>query len=90
MSGPTGAQIGHSTGLEENIMVGTSPRLPEQFRDPAGHGSQDDDFNVSELVSEAAGAHSPFGDLEYPVPAELLAFYHHPTPAERPRLANGR
>ncbi len=66
-------------------MAGTAPRLPEQFRS----ASHTIDFTVSELVSDAAGAHSPFGDLEFPLPAERLA-YKHPTPAERPHLADGR
>ena len=33
---------------------------------------------VSELVSATAGALSPFGDLEFPLPAEDL-LYLHPT-----------
>lgn len=66
-------------------MAGIAPRLPEQFRSD----SHTVDFTVSELVSDAAGAHSPFGDLEFPLPAERL-FYKHPSPAERPHLANGR
>lgn len=66
-------------------MAGTAPRLPEQFRSP----SPAIDFNVSELVSDAAGAHSPFGDLEFPMPVEKL-LYKHPSPTERPHLANGR
>ena len=62
-------------------MAGTTPRLPEQFRSaPEG-----DDFLVSELVSEAAGAHSPFGDLEFPLPTSALT-YRHPEPANRPNL----
>lgn len=66
-------------------MAGTAPRLPEQFR----NDSHRVDFTVSELVSDAAGAHSPFGDTEFPLPAEQL-FYQHPKPDERPHLANGR
>ena len=66
-------------------MAGTAPRLPEQFRSP----SHAIDFTVSELVSDAAGSHSPFGDLEFPLPVEKL-LYKHPSPAERPHLANGR
>ncbi|HEV7205909.1 MAG TPA: hypothetical protein VGN18_14965 [Jatrophihabitans sp.] len=66
-------------------MAGTAPRLPEQFR----KDTQDPDFHVSELVSDAAGAHSPFGNTEFPVPVEQL-FYRHPTPANRPHLADGR
>ncbi|WP_375497500.1 hypothetical protein [uncultured Jatrophihabitans sp.] len=63
----------------------STPRLPEQFRD-----DPEEEFNVSELVSEAAGAHSPFGNIEYPIPADQLAFYKHPRPQDRPNLAGGR
>jgi len=66
-------------------MAGTAPRLPEQFRS----ASQPIDFTVSELVSDAAGAHSPFGDTEFPLPVERL-FYKHPVRTERPHLADGR
>jgi hypothetical protein len=66
-------------------MAGTAPRLPEQFRSPA----ESHDFAVSELVSDAAGSHSPFGDLEFPQPVDRL-LYKHPTHAERPHLADGR
>ncbi len=67
-------------------MAGTAPRLPEQFRKPE---FVDEHFNVSELVSDAAGAHSPFGDTEFPQPVEQL-LYTHPTPENRPNLADGR
>jgi hypothetical protein len=63
-------------------LAGTAPRLPEQFRS-AAHPI---DFTVSELASDAAGAHSPFGDTVLPLPIERLR-YKHPTAAERPRLA---
>jgi len=66
-------------------MAGTAPRLPEQFRTT----SEQADFVVSELVSDAAGAHSPFGDLEFPLPVDKL-LYAHPTRQERPALAEGR
>jgi hypothetical protein len=66
-------------------MAGTAPRVPEQFR-PA---HQPIDFSVSELVSDAAGSHSPFGELDFPLPVERLD-YRHPTLAERPHLADGR
>lgn len=66
-------------------MAGTAPRLPEQFRSPA----PEIDFTVSELVSDASGAHSPYGDTEFPLPVEKL-LYKHPTPADRPHLADGR
>ena len=62
-------------------MAGTTPRLPEQFR----QDSHDDNFQVSELVSEAAGAHSPFGDTEFPLPYTALT-YRHPEPINRPNL----
>lgn len=67
-------------------MAGTAPRLPETFRD---NSNDIENFNVSELVSDAAGAHSPYGDIEFPVPVETL-FYKHPTSADRPHLADGR
>jgi hypothetical protein len=66
-------------------MAGTAPRLPEQFQSP----SDPRDFAVSELVSDAAGSHSPFGNLEFPLPVEKI-LYVHPKPEERPHLANGR
>jgi hypothetical protein len=66
-------------------MAGTAPRTPEQFRS----GPIPIDFTVSELVSDAAGSHSPFGDLEFPLPVDKLR-YRHPKPDERPHLADGR
>lgn len=66
-------------------MAGNTPRLPEQF-EAEQHG---ENFDVSELLSEAAGSHSPFGDIEFPVPYETLS-YVHPSPESRPRMADGR
>jgi hypothetical protein len=65
-------------------MAGTAPRHPEPFIPPTVI-----DFHVSELVSDAAGSSSPFGDTEFPLPVEKLT-YRHPTRAERPHLADGR
>ena len=67
-------------------MAEIAPRTPEQFR---SRDDEHNDFTVSELMSEASGAHSPFGDVEYPVPADAL-FYEHPSAADRPNLADGR
>jgi hypothetical protein len=66
-------------------MAGIAPRSPEEFRS----ATLIIDFNVSELISDAAGSHSPFGDLEFPIAPERLD-YDHPTQAERPHLADGR
>lgn len=66
-------------------MAGTAPRLPEQYFPRESHTVE---FQVSELVSDAAGAHSPFGDTEFPVPADTL-LYVHPTAENRPNLADG-
>ena len=66
-------------------MAGNMPRLPEQFE----ADQHDNDFTVSELMSDAAGSHSPFGDVEFPVPYQTLTYYH-PAPGERPNLADGR
>ncbi|HSY16662.1 MAG TPA: hypothetical protein VK816_11800 [Jatrophihabitantaceae bacterium] len=44
-------------------------------------------YHVSELIAEAAGSMSPFGeDVEFPLPYETLG-YVHPGRAERPNLA---
>lgn len=66
-------------------MAGTTSRLPEHFEAK----SPEEDFGVSELLSNAAGSPSPFGDTEYPVPHETLA-YTHPSPENRPRMVDGR
>lgn len=68
-------------------MAGSTPRLPEQFRNPSEH--EIDDFLVSELVADTAGSHSPFGNLEFPLMHDQLR-YRHPGPADRPNLADGR
>ena len=65
-------------------MATSTARLPEPYR-----GADEIDFSVSELVSDSAGSHSPFGELEFPVPAAKLA-YVHPRPQDRPHLADGR
>jgi hypothetical protein len=69
-------------------MASTAPRLPEQYR--AAPSLQDDDFHVSELAADMAGSLSPFGqELEFPLPLHKLR-YTHPSPANRPHLADGR
>jgi hypothetical protein len=68
-------------------VVEQSPSVAEQFRTPAETAVEE--FTVSELVSGDAGAHSPFGNIEFPVPYETL-FYKHPTPDEKPNFAGGR
>lgn len=61
-------------------------RKPEQFRAP---GSDSVDFHVNELAADQAGALSPFGtEFDLPLPLEKIV-YTHPTPADRPNLADG-
>jgi hypothetical protein len=67
-------------------MASVTPRLPEQFRGRSTSDYSQDDFAVSELVADAAGAHSPFGDTELPMPMSALT-YVHPRPEDRPHLA---
>ncbi len=67
-------------------MASNTPRLPEQFVDRTTHVIE---FQVSELVSDATGAHSPFGDTEFPLPHQELN-YVHPDPENRPNLVDGR
>lgn len=65
-------------------MASTAPRLPEQYR-PRSEDHSAQDFTVSELVSEAAGAHSPYGDVVFPMPVSELD-YVHPKPENLPNL----
>lgn len=64
-------------------MPGAMPRVPDLY-DPMRDVSAT--FHVSELAADNPGAHSPFGDVQFPLPLERLN-YQHPTRAERPRLA---
>jgi hypothetical protein len=68
-------------------MASSTPRTPEQFRSRSSHS---DDFHVNELASDKAGSMSPFGpELEFPLPLDKIR-YEHPSPADRPHLAEGR
>jgi hypothetical protein len=68
-------------------MANVTPRLPEQF---VPRELSEEDFSVSELAADQAGPLSPFGpDQEFPLPVDKIR-YVHPTPADRPNLADGR
>lgn len=68
-------------------MAGTSPRLPEQYHHQEAVNL---DFNVNELAADQAGSLSPFGpELQFPLPLDKIR-YSHPTPEDRPHLADGR
>jgi hypothetical protein len=68
-------------------MASTAPGLPER-RDAVA--LQVGDFHVSELAADLAGSLSPYGpDIEFPLPLDRIR-YKHPSPAERPHLADGR
>ena len=66
-------------------MAGSTPALPEPYR---ANAPEPIDFHVSEIAADVAGAMSPFGDIEFPLPVEKL-FYTHPSRADRPHLAGG-
>lgn len=66
--------------------MAATPRTPEQF----SQGNVPDDFHVNELASDKAGSMSPYGpELEFPLPVSQIR-YTHPSPADRPNLADGR
>jgi len=65
-------------------MASTAPRLPEPYR-PRSEEQPNQDFTVSELVSDAAGAHSPYGDIVFPMAVNELD-YVHPKPENLPNL----
>lgn len=69
-------------------MTSSTPRPPQHYREPAA--VRVGDFHVSELAADMAGALSPFGpEIEFPLPLARLR-YTHPSPADRPHLAEGR
>jgi hypothetical protein len=45
--------------------------------------SDPDDHAVSELATDRTGALSPFGDVEFPVPADHLPYVHPVTVVNR-------
>jgi hypothetical protein len=65
-------------------MPGVTRRVPEPYQPNAGLGP--DDFNVSEFTADYAGAMSPFGPVEFPLPLDRLN-YQHPSRADRPHRA---
>ncbi|PZS16159.1 MAG: hypothetical protein DLM57_10990 [Pseudonocardiales bacterium] len=68
-------------------MASTAPELPDQYRDPS---TARIGVHVSELAADMAGSLSPFGpEIEFPLPLDRLR-YTHPSPADRPHLAEGR
>lgn len=68
-------------------MASSTPRTPEQFR---ARDLEAEDFHVNELAADKAGALSPFGpEVELPLPLDRIR-YQHPSPADRPNLADGR
>jgi hypothetical protein len=68
-------------------MASSTPRTTEQFRAP---DLTVGDFHVNELAADKAGALSPFGpEVEFPLPLDQIR-YTHPSPADRPHLADGR
>lgn len=58
--------IGHMADVEKKHFV--DPGWPQDV--PEGHHA------VTELHAADAGALSPYGDLEFPVPAETLPYVH--------------
>jgi len=68
-------------------MASTTPGLPKHRDAPAIRVGE---FHVSELAADMAGSLSPFGpEEEFPLPLERVR-YTHPSPADRPHLAEGR
>ena len=57
--------------------------MPNKHYNPETHET---DLLVSEAGGDHQGSHSPFGEVEFPLPPSDL-HYQHPTPEDRPRLA---
>jgi hypothetical protein len=48
----------------------------KQYVDNGWPAAGDGDHAVSELAADRVGALSPFGDLEFPLPADSLPYVH--------------
>ena len=60
----------------------TQPERPPTV-DPTWPSRSDDDHPVSELASPVQGALSPFGEVEFPLPADQVPYTHPHTEINR-------
>ena len=61
-------------GACHNVCV--AEKKKNQYVDNGWPEVSGDDHAVSELATDRTGALSPFGDLEFPLPAEKLPYMH--------------
>ncbi|KIU13961.1 hypothetical protein [Mycolicibacterium llatzerense] len=57
-------------------MSSVAEKKKNQYVDNGWPEVADDDHAVSELATDRTGALSPFGDVEFPLPAERLPYMH--------------
>ncbi len=57
-------------------MSSVAEKKKNQYVDNGWPEVADDDHAVSELATDRTGALSPFGDVEFPLPAERLPYLH--------------
>ena len=62
-------------GACHNVSV-AEKKKKNQYVDNGWPEVSGDDHAVSELATDRTGALSPFGDLEFPLPAEKLPYMH--------------
>jgi hypothetical protein len=79
---PAGVATGR--GACHNIHVAENKAQKKQYVDPGWpEVNGDDDHAVSELATDRTGALSPFGELEFPQPADELPYVHPVTVVNR-------
>ncbi len=57
-------------------MSSVAEKKKNQYVDNGWPETADDDHAVSELATDRTGALSPFGEVEFPLPAERLPYMH--------------
>ncbi len=57
-------------------MSSVAEKKKNQYVDNGWPEVADDDHAVSELATDRTGALSPFGEVEFPLPAERLPYMH--------------
>jgi hypothetical protein len=69
-------EVATARGICHNVGVAEDNGQKKQYVDPGWPELGDDDHAVSELATDRTGALSPFGELEFPLPADELPYVH--------------
>ena len=71
------AGVATAPGACDNVHVAENKGQKTRYVDPGWPATDgDDDHPISELAADRTGALSPFGELEFPQPADELPYVH--------------